>query len=175
MDLELIDWRDPRLRTPSVPFDFSAPQVDPLELSRALESKMREHRGLGLSAVQCGLNLRVFSMRTEPDATIFNPRIVDASEEVVELDEMCLSYPGMVVPVTRPRIIKLRFQVADGETRTLKLDGMTARVAQHEIDHLDGRTFFDHLSNLRLSRVIKRTAKTSKVNYQIGALRAGRE
>lgn len=162
MILELVPPGSDVLRTPSEPFDFSDPPIDPLELARDLQETMVHHSGLGLSAVQCGMLLRVFSLRSDPDATLFNPRIVDTSEEEVELDEGCLSFAGLFLKRTRPRLVRVRFQLPDGETRTLKLSGITARVVLHEMDHLDGRLFFNGLSRLRRSRLIRKTELTMR-------------
>lgn len=145
--------------------------MPPEDLASLLESTMRNLNGLGLSACQIGYNVRVFSMRTEPDVTIFNPRVVDVSNEVVELEEGCLSFPNLIVKVKRPRLIRARFQLMDGEVRTMKFDGMTARIFQHELDHLNGRLFFDQVSNLKLGMAIRKAAKTGK-KYTLGQLRS---
>ena len=138
MELQLIPGNDPLLRLPSQPFDFSNPQCNSWDLAAALEKVMNYFDGFGLSAIQCGMPLRVFCMRTKPDVTMFNPRLIDVSEQTVTLEEGCLSFPNLTMKVTRPRIIKVRYTLKDGDTRTTKLDGMTARCFLHEMDHLDG-------------------------------------
>lgn len=116
-------------------------------------STMRVHRGIGLAANQVGRNYRMFVMDGVPPLACFNPRIVDTGEEQVVLEEGCLSFPGLMVKVKRPKNIKVRYEDADGETHTEKLTGMTARVFQHELDHLDGILFYN-----RASRVHRDTA-----------------
>lgn len=160
MMLELVDSRDPSLRRSSPVFDFSAPLVPPFELSESLEEAMNRLGGLGLSAVQVGIPTRVFCMATRPDVTMFNPSIVDVGDERVELDEGCLSYPGLVMSVSRPKVIKIRFTLKDGDVRTMKLSGMTARIFQHEMDHLDGKRFFDGQSRLKTEMAIRRARKS---------------
>lgn len=151
--VDLVPWTSPLLRTPS-------PVAEPTKtLAEVLERRMAELNGLGLSAVQIGVMARAFSLRSEPVSTFFNPRIVDVSEEQVLLEEGCLSFPGLILKVRRPRIIKARFQLVDGQYRTMKFDGMTARIVQHEIDHLDGITFCQRVSRLKLEMAVRRANK----------------
>lgn len=170
MILDLVKRDDPVLRRPSEPFDFSGGTDEAHELAEHLEETMRAHGGLGLSACQVGVPLRVFALKSEPDATLFNLKIVDVSERVVELEEGCLSFPGVFVRVTRPEIIKCRFQLKDGDVRTMKFSGMTARVIQHELDHLDGKLFTRGLSRLKIERAIKRASKLG-YRYAVNDLR----
>ena len=135
------------------PFDFAAPQLDPIELAQSLVRTMIDNRGLGLAANQVGVRLRVFAMFTQPENIVaFNPRIVDVGEEEVAMDEGCLSYPGMLMKIKRPKNIKVRFQLPNGETRTERFTGMTARVFLHELKHLDGEPFWLGESRLHFDR-----------------------
>lgn len=167
--MSLIPGNHPALRQPSQEFDFTVPPMDPEELSNLLETTMQSLNGLGLSAVQIGLPYRVFSMRTNPDVTVFNPRIVDQSEEQVALDEGCLSYPGLILSIKRPRMIRVRFQNKNRETITLKLDGMTSRIFQHEMDHLDGIRHIDRVGKIKLLMAVKRANKIGH-KYRVGEL-----
>lgn len=167
MILDLVDYRSPVLRNPSDPVeDFSTAE----KLAVDLIETMRAHRGLGLSACQVGIPLRAFALRSEPDAVLFNLRIVDVSEEVVALEEGCLSIPGLFARVKRPSVIKCRFHLMDGDVRTMKFSGMTSRTIQHELDHLDGKLFTSRLSRLNLERAIKRAEKSGH-RYLLGDLR----
>lgn len=160
MKFELISPDDPSLRMPSRRYDFDDPTpLPPFEFAEALEEAMNRLGGLGLSAVQVGYRVRVFCMKTEPDVTMFNPSIVDSGEETIELEEGCLSYPGLVMGISRPKVIKVRFTLKDGDVRTMKLSGMTARIFQHELDHLDGKRFFDGQSRLKTEMAIRRAKK----------------
>lgn len=138
MILNLVPSADPILTTPAQPFDFSSPSVDPIQLAKDLAETMIHHQGLGLAAPQVGLPFRVFALNGNPIHVCFNPRIVDASSEEIYLEEGCLTFPGLVMKIKRPRHIKVRFTMPNGETVTEKYTGMTARCFLHEMDHLDG-------------------------------------
>lgn len=124
-------------------FDFSNPPFDPVEFSQQLVKLMYEKNGLGLAANQVGYNYRVFSMRGSPENFVFfNPKIVDFSEKAIKLDEGCISYPGVVIPIKRPEAIRVRFNTPSGEVRTDKFVGLAARVIQHEFEHINGKPFY---------------------------------
>lgn len=152
MKYELIDCNDPILKTEIEPFDFSNPPIDPLELVTNLAETMLHHGGIGLSANQCGLPYRVFIMKGTELIPCFNPRIVDMSSETIVLEEGCLSYPNFFVKVKRPRRIKVRFTEPNGKTSTHVYDGMTARIFQHELDHLNGIAYIKRANKLHLER-----------------------
>jgi peptide deformylase len=123
---------------------------------------MRENDGLGLASPQVGLPYRAFVMRAENIIGVFNPKIVDASSEMVYLEEGCLSYPNLWVKIKRPKKIKVRFTNPDGQTETRVFDGMSARVFQHELDHLDGVCFIDRVSKLKLELALKKQRKNTQ-------------
>lgn len=135
---DLVDSNDPILREKLEDFDFSNPGTDPVQLSRDLAETMIIQNGLGLAANQIGERHRAFAMKAEQIIVCFNPKIVDASEETVLLEEGCLSYPGLLVKIKRPKKIRVRYTMPNGEVETRVFDGLTARVFQHELDHLDG-------------------------------------
>ena len=166
MDLELVHWTDPILREklPRYKFDGSS---NPVELYNALGNKLIALGGLGLAANQVGWRHRFFVLYTNPIQAFFNPSIVDVSEATIKLEEGCLSIPNLIGKVSRPSIIKLRYADPTGKVQTTKFEGMTARAIQHEVDHLDGKLFTQHLSHLELSLAIKR----SKKGYIIGDVR----
>jgi peptide deformylase len=131
------------LTKPCVEFDFENPTINPLQLASDLVATMISKNGLGLAANQVNHPWRVFAMRTAPKMTVaFNPKIVNASGDQVVLEEGCLSFPDYVVKIKRPEVIRLRLTYPNGETVTETFKGMTARVVQHEIDHLDGILFW---------------------------------
>lgn len=143
------------LRRKSNEFDFNS-GIDAKLLSQKLVNTMYENEGLGLSAIQVGLPLRVFVMRGIPaDYAMFNPRIVYSSEEQHVMKEGCLSFPGLYCRVKRPYEIRVRFQGPDGMTYTRLFGGLTSRVIQHEIDHLDGIQFFDRASFYHRDKAFK--------------------
>jgi peptide deformylase len=130
------------LSIPCQEFDFTNPPLDPIQFSSDLVATMLSKNGLGLSSNQVGQPWCVFALRTSPKMTVcFNPRIVDTSSEEVILEEGCLSFPDYFVKIKRPRTIKVRFTYPNGETTTETFTNITARVFQHELDHLNGILF----------------------------------
>ena len=107
---------------------------------------MQDARGVGLAANQVGILRRVFVIQADEDEeprALVNPAIVDRSSEVDEDDEGCLSMQGVVVPVERPVHVRIEARDAEGNPVALELEGLRARVAQHELDHLDGVLILD--------------------------------
>ena len=153
------------LTKPCEPFDFDNPPIDPNELAVSLVKQMQEHSGIGLAANQVGHPYRVFAIAGYPENfVVFNPKIVNYSEEENTLEEGCLSWPGIYVKVPRSKTIRIRFQGPDGQTYTRTFKDMTAKIIQHEIEHLDGKFFFSNVSKLRLSMALKK-AKKSGFDY----------
>jgi peptide deformylase len=123
--------------------------------------------GIGLAAPQVGVLKRVVVIdvaegEERRPMTLVNPEIVWRSEELVTAEEGCLSLPKQFADVTRPQAIQVRFLTEQGEPRELAADGLLARCVQHEVDHLDGILFTDHLSALRRSMILRRLAKTRR-------------
>jgi peptide deformylase len=107
---------------------------------------MQDARGVGLAANQVGILRRVFVIQADEDEeprALVNPVIVDRSSEVDDDDEGCLSMQGVVVPVERPVSVRIEARDAEGNPVALELEGLPARVAQHELDHLDGILILD--------------------------------
>ena len=155
--MQLIDKKDPILNNKCEPFDFANPPFDPVEFAEHLIKFMYEKNGLGLSANQVGIPYRIFCMRGSPKNFVcYNPKIVDSSDEEVVLEEGCLSFPNLLVKIKRPRHIRVRFQYPNGETVTEKFTGMTARVFQHELDHMDGEIFYKKANKFHRDRALKK-------------------
>ena len=165
MNLVLFGCNDPILKQELAPFDFSNPPVDPLDLVTDLAETMLAHNGIGLSANQCGLPYRVFVMLGQELIPCFNPRIVDMSEETIVMEEGCLTYPGLFVKVKRPRRIKVRYAEPNGNIVTQTFDGMTARVFQHELDHLNGVNYQQRANKFHLEQARKK--KKPKNNLSV--------
>ena len=107
---------------------------------------MHDARGVGLAANQVGILRRVFVIQADEDQeprALVNPVIVERADVVEDDDEGCLSMQGVVVPVERPVRVRLEARDEDGNPVTLELEGLPARVAQHELDHLDGVLILD--------------------------------
>jgi len=156
MILDLVPDNHPILRTKLENFDFENPPIDPVELSNNLIETMAHYKGIGLSANQCGLPYRVFVMWSELPMACFNPRIIDESSEHIMLDEGCLSYPQLFLPIKRSKMIKVRFRDHTSEVRTDKFIGMTARCFQHELDHLNGIVFTSKAGTFHLNRALRK-------------------
>jgi peptide deformylase len=129
---------------------------------------MYDAPGVGLAAIQVGVPKRVVTIdatrgeeEKQPIALI-NPEIVWSSEEKIAHEEGCLSIPEYLDEVERPERVKVRFLDLEGRAHEIDAEGLLARVVQHEIDHINGVLFIDHLSKLKRDRVIKKYAKAAK-------------
>lgn len=155
--MNLVSEKDEILKEECIPFDFQNPQIDPLKIFEELRDTMVEKRGVGLAAPQIGQPYRVFVMgnpdEKETIVGCFNPIITSVIDETdVEMEEGCLSFPGLFIKIKRPRAIRVRYTTYDGSTNAIKFEGMTARIFQHELDHLNGVVFTDRATKFRLSQ-----------------------
>ena len=123
---------------------------------------MRDGGGIGLAANQVGYNFRMFVTEGEPAFAVFNPTISFRSPNTLLMDEGCLSYPDLMLKVSRPASIRVRFQDPYGNWITKQFAGMSARVFQHEYDHLDGVDFTDKVSKMKLDMAKRKAAKRVK-------------
>jgi peptide deformylase len=162
MVYDLIDYDSAILEKELAPFDFVNPPIDPQELALNLLETMRHHKGIGLSANQVGLPYRLFVMEGDPAFACFNPKIVDVSEEVIPLMEGCLSYPGVAAQVKRPAHVRVRFTSPDGNVMTRKFTGMTARIFQHEYDHLQGVSFLKKMHPVHKDKALRQLKKYTR-------------
>ena len=125
--------------------------------------------GIGLAAIQIGVPQRMLvvdlSKEGEVNKPLFiaNPEIVWASDEIGDYEEGCLSIPEYFEMVQRPKEVKLRYLDRQGEAMELHAGGVLATCLQHEIDHLNGVLFIDHISKLKRDRVIKKFQKAAKL------------
>jgi peptide deformylase len=118
---------------------------------------MYDNNGLGIAANQVGTPYRIFAMRGAPENFVcFNPKIVQYSEQTVVLEEGCLTYPGLLVKIKRSEFIRVRFQTPNGETLTKQFIGMSARVFQHEMDHLDGIVFYNRANKFHREQALRK-------------------
>jgi peptide deformylase len=129
---------------------------------------MYQAPGIGLAAPQVGQSLRLIVIDLVPDDkrqphSLINPEIVAASEELATREEGCLSLPGQYADITRPARIKVRYLDEAGVKREMQADGLLAACLQHEIDHLDGILFVDHLSALKRNMIMRRLAKEQRL------------
>jgi len=126
---------------------------------RMVEAMIRA-RGIGLAAPQVGVSRRIFVLDVDGSFhVVINPEVVERSDETAETSEGCLSVPGVDAPVARPTRIVVEGTDLDGEPVRIAGDGLLARAIEHEIDHLDGRLFLDHLSPARRRSLLKEYAR----------------
>jgi peptide deformylase len=129
---------------------------------------MYEAPGIGLAAIQIGVPQRLITMdlakkEGPPNPLVFiNPEVVWSSEEKSTYEEGCLSIPEYYEEVERPAKVRVRFTDLDGKVHEEEAEGLFATCIQHEIDHLNGVLFVDHLSKLKRDRVLKKFTKAAK-------------
>jgi peptide deformylase len=163
---EILTVPDPRLKQKSTPVEA----VD--DALRALMDDMLETMydapGIGLAAIQVGVPQRVIVMdlarEDAPKAPRFlvNPEILWTSEETAPYEEGCLSVPEIFDEVERPARVRVRYLDYDGKTIEEDAEGLFAVCVQHEMDHLDGVLFIDHLSRLKREQAVKKVKKQAK-------------
>lgn len=163
---DIVIIPDPRLRQTSEPVKDIDKGV------RTLVDDMFETMyaapGIGLAAIQIGVPQRVVTMDLskkddEKAPQVFiNPEIVWASEETSTYDEGCLSIPEYYEEVARPAKVKAKYLDLDGKPHEIEAEGLLATCLQHEIDHLNGVLFIDHISRLKRDMVIKKFTKAAK-------------
>ena len=135
---------------------------------------MYDAPGIGLAAVQVGVLQRLVVLDTarkdEPPQPLFlvNPEVVQSSDERVIYEEGCLSIPDYYEDVERPERVRIRFQDRDGAECEMEAEGLLAIAVQHEIDHLNGVLFVDHISRLKRERVLKKFAKAARLAAEEG-------
>ena len=119
--------------------------LDRYKMSQILRENMIHYEGIGLSANQIGISERVFVMilnlETEETITFYNPRIIKKYNDSVWCEEGCLSFPDEIINIQRPDRIVVKYEDEDKKEHKIKLDGLAARVFQHEFDHLEGIVF----------------------------------
>ena len=129
---------------------------------------MYEAPGIGLAAIQIGEPKRIVTMdlakkEGEKKPQVFiNPELVDESDELSVHEEGCLSIPEYYEEVERPASVTVKYLDLDGKTQQVEATGLLATCLQHEIDHLNGVLFIDHLSKLKRDRVVKKFTKAAK-------------
>lgn len=133
------------LRKKTAIFDFKKfKKLEIRELIKTMRESMLRAEGIGLSANQIGLDIKVFVAKVENKFyTVFNPEIAQSSKETIPMEEGCLSVPGVFGTVERPEKITLTGFDQNGKAIKIKAWGLLARVFQHEVDHLNGKLFVD--------------------------------
>jgi len=184
--LNILEFPDPRLRTIAKPVDVVDDGIR--QLVDDMFETMYDAPGIGLAAIQVGVPLRVLVIDLQPDdedaepevcsahgghhhthqptkrepRIFINPEILDPSEDHTVYQEGCLSVPEIYADVERPSRIRARWQDLDGTVHEENMDGLMATCLQHEMDHLEGILFIDHLSRLKRQMALKKLDKLRK-------------
>jgi peptide deformylase len=158
---------DPRLKVVSEP--VAKVDGDIRTLIDDMIATMYDADGIGLAAIQVGVPKRVLVMdidqkdgKKNPKAYI-NPKILWASEEIATFEEGCLSVPEIWDEVERPAKIRAEYLDRDGKRHEIEAEGLFATCLQHEMDHLEGILFVDHLSKLKRTMAMKKLQKAKKL------------
>lgn len=161
----ILRYGDSPLHDPAAPVDDITAEIE--QLIDDMIDTMYAAPGIGLAAPQVGVPLRVFvadisSGRNPADLLAFvNPEFIERTGTQRE-EEGCLSVPGFNATVTRPTRVVLKGLARDGSEQTIEATGLLARCFEHEMDHLDGRLFVDHLRGLQRDLIVRRIKKLSR-------------
>ena len=164
--LPIITAPDPRLKIKAKP--VAAVDAKVRRLMDDMVETMYRAIGIGLAAPQVGVAQRVIVVDVAREGEkpqplrIANPEILWRSEEIMTANEGCLSLPEHYADVERPAAIRLRYLDHENEIREIEARGLLATCLQHEIDHLDGVLFVDHISSLKRGIILRKLAKTKK-------------
>lgn len=157
----------PVLKKKAEPVDAVTPEIAKL-MSDMLET-MYDAPGIGLAAPQVGVSKRVLVVdvaRADEDPRpikMANPEILASSEELSIYEEGCLSFPEQYAEVQRPATVTIRYLDENNVSQEIEADGLLATCVQHEIDHLDGIVFVDHLSTLKRGMIMRKLKKLQKL------------
>ena len=163
---EILEVPDPRLKTVSTPVDRF--DDDLRALVDDMFETMYDAPGIGLAAIQVAVPLRLITMdlakkEGESAPRVFiNPEILDPSPDFSIYQEGCLSVPDIYAEVERPAACRVRWQDLDGTVHEEAMEGLMATCIQHEMDHLEGVLFIDHLSRLKRNMALKKLEKARK-------------
>ena len=162
--LPILRFPDPRLKTVAAPVVKIDDSIRRLACDMA--ETMYEAPGIGLAATQVDVHLRVIvidsSETRDQLLVLINPELVD-SEGVQVCEEGCLSVPGIFDKVERAERVVVRYLDVQGKKQTVAAEGLLAVCLQHEMDHLEGRVFVEHLSQLKQTRIKAKLAKQSRI------------
>lgn len=159
--MNIITFPNTVLREKIPEFDFANPTVDPKQLEKDMIELMLANDGIGLAANQVGQKIRMFVMGhnnfSENAQAFFNPMVVANTEDLDDLEEGCLSFPGVYVKIKRPRAIKAKWQNSSGEWQEGEFRGYECKCFLHELDHLEGIVFQDRVSPLKWALAVKKS------------------
>jgi len=165
--LPIIVAPDPFLKQVAKPVDGVDDTIRTL-MDDMLET-MYDANGIGLAAPQVGISQRVIVLDVAPKdekpepIKMANPEIIEASDDVAAYEEGCLSLPEQYAPVVRPKVVTIAYLDENDTAQEIKVDGLFGTCIQHEIDHLDGILFVDHISSLKRSMILRRLRKSKRL------------
>jgi peptide deformylase len=160
--LKIVKWPDPILMKPCESWDFMNPpsQVDFL-MSEMIET-MAKSGGIGLAANQVGIPYRLMAMHvqeTDEYITLFNPILLATSDPQYTANEGCLSFPGVILNIERPKEVVVKYQDHLEQWHLRTFTDIDAKCFLHELDHLNGKTFKDYVSDLKYNMALKKAKK----------------
>jgi len=169
--LPLVIAPDPLLKTPSEPIDAIDDTIR--KLAADMLDTMYHEKGIGLAAVQVGVLKRmlVADVNWRDDGTagkqyvIINPEVVQETPELHTYKEGCLSFPDQFADVTRPESVRIRYLDLNGKQQEETFTDLLATCIQHEIDHLNGIVFVDHVSSIKRDMIMRKLKKMKKSGY----------
>jgi peptide deformylase len=158
--MNLVTETDPILKQKAENWDFKN-HVNAAVIEREMIETMKANNGIGLAANQVGLLRRVFVMQLQDGREIgfFNPTILVGDNDFIDGQEGCLSFPNLWLKVLRHNKITAMYVDNTGKQCIIELEGIDSRCFQHELDHLDGITFTEHVSDLKLKMARKKQRK----------------
>lgn len=167
MTLSILLFPDPRLKKTCAPVGRITPDIE--TLAGDMLAAMYAAPGVGLAAPQVGVLRRLFVMdctkdpQAEPAPLVMvDPQIVSVSEALNVYEEGCLSFPDQYAEVTRPAEVRMRWTGLDGRVQERDFEGLWATCAQHELDHLNGRLFIDHIGPMKRQLITRRMTKMKR-------------
>ena len=161
--LPLYDENHPMLKVQIPDYKHSLPNPLMELLIKRLKMTMKLYGGIGLSANQCGVFERVFVIGTDEfQIACVNPRIVGKSPSTIKESEGCLSYPGLYLKIDRPDWIDVEYIDENGQLVQTRLEGITARCFQHELDHMNGVRMVEDVGSVALQMARKKQEKVIK-------------
>ena len=162
----ILTLPDPRLRTVSAP--VAGVDKEAARLIDDMFETMYDAPGIGLAAIQVGVPKRIVTLdvakKDEPrdPKVLLNPEVVWSSDALSIYEEGCLSIPDIHEDVERPAGVRVRYLDREGKPQEIEAEGLLAVCLQHEIDHLNGVLFIDHISRLKRERIVKKFSKAAK-------------
>ena len=170
--LPIIVAPDPRLKVTCKPVDELTPEL--VTLMDDMLDTMYDAPGIGLAAPQVGVQQRIIVAdvsKHEEERNPYqmvNPEVIWSSREFFDYEEGCLSLPEQYADVSRPRQVKISYLDRDGSSRLVEAEDLLAVCLQHEIDHLEGVLFVDHITKLKRDLILRKLRKMKKLEKKAG-------